>query len=96
MCDRNLNGPFQILGGIGEQREGPIEDLAEQLSSGIKEHQIRLIAVLPLNDASHEGHRHLGHYLTGKLTNARYNTGSANLWPASSYRLDPWGAWAHS
>ena len=52
--------PTQLLGDTKEQLDDSTADLANQLSAGIKEHQIRSIAVLPLYDASHEVNRPLG------------------------------------
>ncbi len=78
-CPTPDTRPEKSIAGKGEQLEGPIEDLAKQLSSGIKTHHIIRIAVLPLSDASHEVNRPLGNYLTEKLTTALYKIGSAKV-----------------
>ncbi len=56
-----------------------IQDLANQLSTSLNNHAISRIAVLPVSDASGAVSRPLGNYLTDKLANALYKTGSVKV-----------------
>jgi len=64
---------------VGGSLGTKIEDLAQQLSTGLEEHHIKRIAVFPLYDIAHEVNRPLGNYLTEKLTTMLYKIGSAKV-----------------
>ena len=62
-----------------ELLQSRFKDLANQLSSGIKEHRVSHLAVLPIADATHKTNTPLGNYLTEKVTTELYKTSSAKV-----------------
>lgn len=64
---------------LGEDVGPKIEELAKQLSANIEQHGITRIAILPLHDLNHRVDRPVGNYLTDKLTNALYKTGTTKI-----------------
>ena len=83
-------GGEDVFASVGESSSSPIssaqgqlgdriQDLANQLSASLNNHAISRVAVLPVGDASHSARKPLGNYLTDKLTNALYKTGSAKI-----------------
>lgn len=62
-----------------EMLQGRFKELADQLSSGIKEHHVARLAILPLADATQKTNTPLGNYLTEKITNELFKTASVKV-----------------
>jgi TolB-like protein len=72
-------GNISFPSGTEKVLSARLNELANQLSSEIKEHRITRVAVLPLVDVSQAMSTPLGSYLTGRITNELYKTGSVRV-----------------
>ncbi len=76
-----LKGMRDYLGsnGYGEQLGHSIQDLAQQLSAGLKKPDVSRIAILPFIDVSRQLNTPFGNYLAEKLTVTIYSNSSVTI-----------------
>ena len=68
-----------VRGGPSFDGNTHVAKLVEQLLTNVEKQEAARIAVLPLHDAFHQENKPLGNYLTEKLTNTLYQTGSVRV-----------------